>query len=145
MKKNLLPLLALAMFSGLFSRGFQFVNDTGRNINLEYEARTDQGKIVNSSVKLKSGQCFTRRDFKKVKGFRVTTKAGAVGFFASFQEREVAKNLKPIIKGWEKDMDEKSNANKIRRIRIYIKNNGLRAKFSSFKEDQNLSWWNSFF
>lgn len=133
MKKFLLPLLGLILIPGLSGRGFQFYNKTGGPAQIKVKARMYNGKIDNRTIELKEGQIYTREDYKEIDNMKFKTVPRKEGFWEKMWTKKRSadrkgKGKKCYMKTWKADVEGKDG--KMRRIKFYIKNNGLRYRSS---------------
>ncbi|MFH1461865.1 MAG: hypothetical protein ABIF12_02895 [bacterium] len=117
----LLPIIALGLSTGLFSKGFRFKNNTGNKIAIKIEAETYNDKIENIKEELRKGTVYTNEDLKRIEEFSVTTKGRA--------EKELTKT-------WKKDRKAENDESKIKEIIICEKDNGLKIGRSKKKCDK---------
>ena len=128
MKKILLPILFLTMFSSLSSKGFQFYNKTGRRIRIRGEACRFDGKKEKFSAKLNTGEVWTRNDFKEIEDVSVRTmkrKKGAFGWGGEVKTDKIHRRQ------WKRNI--KCKHNKTRRLKFRLKDDKLRYKSSWIK------------
>ena len=126
MKKILIPVLFLTMFSSLSSKGFQFYNKTGRRARISGEARRFDGKKEKFSVKLDRGQVWTRKDFDELEDISVRTMKLKKGFFGGEVQTDKIRRRQ-----WKRNI--KCKRNKTRRLKFYVKDDKLKYKSSWIK------------
>lgn len=129
MKKILLPVLFLAMFSSLSSRGFQFYNKTGRRVRLNIEARKFDGKLEKWSIKLDDAQVYNRDDFEEIENCKARTMKLRKGFFGG----EV-KTDKIHRRNWKRNV--RCRRGRTRRMKFSIKNDKLIYRTSWIKDPE---------